>query len=143
MITKQGFTIVEVLLAMFILISAIFVLSNLQMRAIYRVMKDKKTARNIYLVKKKLHLAMMPERKKKVDANKINKKLSDQISADEQSVKVAISSKDIDKKSKLVAFAKGMRMVKAEGTFDDRGKKQKIFMSTLIQEPEKKEEKKK
>ena len=143
MAAKQGFTIVEVLLAMSILVSAIFVLSNLQMRVIYRVLKDKKTAATIYLVKKKLHLAMFTESKKKAEQKDINKKLSGQVSAEEQSVKVSISSQAIGKKSKLVTFAKGMKLMKAEGTFDDRGKKQKILMSTFIQEPEKQEEKKK
>lgn len=52
MIKRSGFTIIEVLLALFILVSSVYVLSNVQIRSVRRVFRDRDEVDRVFLVKK-------------------------------------------------------------------------------------------
>lgn len=52
---KKAFTLVEVLLALGLLTSAVFVISNLQIRSLLRIMSDRDDIEKIFLIKKELY----------------------------------------------------------------------------------------
>ncbi len=66
-IGKKAYTLIEVLLAMGILTSAAFVISNLQLRSLLRIMSNRDDVEKIFLIKKELisyciHIAKPPKK---------------------------------------------------------------------------------
>ena len=133
MIKKNGFTIIEVLLAMFILVSSVYVLSNLQIRSIFRVLKDRDEIDRVFLVKKELYLAMF-------DKEKSNKRTTTEI--EDLSTKIVTEPVSVEKKSSLKDLTGEVRLLKSVGSWEKDMKKREIVMVSIISKPADKEEKK-
>ena len=133
MIKKNGFTIIEVLLAMFILVSSVYVLSNLQIRYIFRVLKDRDEIDRVFLVKKELYLAMF-------DKEKSNKRTTTEI--EDLSTKIVTEPVSVEKKSSLKDLTGEVRLLKSVGSWEKDMKKREIVMVSIISKPADKEEKK-
>ncbi len=50
---SQGFTTIEVIIAMFILASSVYVLSDVQVRSMFKMLRDRDMLQKIFIIKKK------------------------------------------------------------------------------------------
>lgn len=129
----KGFTIMEVLIAMSILVSSIFVLTNLQIRSVFRVLRDRDAISRLFLVKKAFYISFY-------GSQKSNKPVKETI--EEPETKVVTEFDSIDKKSESNSLAATMRFLKAKGNWESNGKKREMMMLSFIGNPEQEKERK-
>lgn len=130
---KKGFTILEVLLSMFILISCIYVLTNLQIRSIFRVLGDRDTIDRVFLVKKALYSTLY-------GSGKLRKPLKEIVENPKTSIKTECDT--INKKSEAANLPENIRFLKAKGRWESNAKKREITMLSFVSLPDKEREKK-
>ena len=130
---QSGFTIVEVLLAMFILISAIYVLSGLQIRSILRVLRDRDKIDRVFFVKKELYKELYATEKQK-------KPITTQI--EDPEIKIVTESVSIAKKSGLEDVSEYIQVLRTKGQWKKNGRDNEILMISFIPVPQENEEKK-
>ncbi len=107
MLRKVGFTILEVMLALFILSTTLFVLSELQVRSMLRVWHSREDVDRVYVLKKYLYRMYFNPK----EARKTTQKF------DDPSMHMSIEPKPIHKKSALAAYAKKLQMLDAKATW--------------------------
>ena len=127
---KPGFTLIEVLLAMFILISAVYVLSDLQIRSFFRVLSDREMVEATFLAKKNFYavFSYQPTKIKKIV-----------IKNEEPEVKVVTEGVEISEKSSLKSLKNKLQWIQTEGTWKNAGKICSTRMRGLMVRPEEKE----
>ena len=130
MMKRQGFTIVEVMVALFISSTSIFLLSELQMRSMLKVWQSREDIDRVYVVKKYLYrMYLKPE-----DARKTSQKFED------PSMHMVIQPVAINKKSSLAPFAQKLHFLAATATWS-RGTAQRVLpLCVLARKPLKKSE---
>lgn len=131
---QPAYTLIEVLLAITILVSSVYVLSDLQIRSLFRVLFDREEVERVFLVKKEAYqiLSNPPEKMKRV-VTKI----------EEPVVSIATEAVDIQAKSSLKEFKNKLRLLKSEGTWKSESKrKRSIMMIGFVQKPKQEEKKK-
>ena len=52
---RNAFTMFEIILSLFVLSSSVYVLTSLQMRALFRVLKDRDEVEKVFLMKRRLY----------------------------------------------------------------------------------------
>jgi prepilin-type N-terminal cleavage/methylation domain-containing protein len=122
--SNSGFTFAEVLLALVILATSAFILSDLQFRSYFRVSKYHAEIERIFLIKKALYkMLLTPEQTEKA----ITKKYTD------PNLKIISHKKEIHKKSSLASFRKDIDILWSEGTWsqDDREASSKMITFAL------------
>jgi len=128
----QAFTLIEVMIALFILATTGFVLSSVQMRSYMRVESNRKNVERVYLIKKELYQLLMspPKTDKPVVV-----KLEDPV------LRITSNMVEVPKKSSLHVFNDNLRIIQSQADWKDAGlvRKEKMI-SFVYQEPE--EEKK-
>lgn len=129
----SAFTLIEVLIALFILATTGFVLSSVQMRSFMRVKKDQQNIQRIFLIKKELYnlLVTPPESEKPVVQKLENPEM-----------RMTSGMIEIPKKSSLRSFKDNLRIIQTEADWKDAGlvRKEKMI-SFLYKEFEEKEKK--
>lgn len=129
----SAFTLIEVLIALFILATTGFVLSSVQMRSFMRVKKDQQNIKRIFLIKKELYklLVTPPESEKPVVQKLENPEM-----------RMTSGMIEIPKKSSLRSFKDNLRIIQTEADWKDTGlvRKEKMI-SFLYKEFEEKEKK--
>lgn len=132
---SHGFTLMEVLLAMTVLATSMFFLSQLQLRSMLQVYHHRAEVERIPWIKKVVYtnLLKLPEKSKKSIVQELQ----------QPQMKMTTTIDDIDKKSPLAKYARVMRIVKTEGEWQQGNKKEKLTMIALALLPvEKRYEKK-
>ena len=115
---KPAFTLMEVLLALTILATSLYVLSDLQMKSIFRVFKDKRKIEHTFLTKKQLYLAYI----KNMQAGKpVVEKLED------PKLEITTEVIELSKKSVFKKSAEKINLVKSTGTWQQEGESQQQF----------------
>jgi len=135
---KRAFTLLEVLLALSILTSSVFVLSQLHMRALFRVIRDRNEIEKIFLVKKDLYKLFFKADKKawpKEEKPQINKL---------ENPEMVITSyvRDIDAKSSLKKFKDKIFIAQSEGEWKSGHLEQRAKIVSFVLKPPKEKEKK-
>jgi len=125
---QSGFTIIEVLLAMFILTSSVFVLSQLNMRSLFRVVRDRDEIEKIFLIKKDFNKFIF-----KLDQKKWPTLAKPQVHKLENP-EITISSyvRDIDKKSSLKKFKDQIYIAQSEGTWKSKERDDTVYNAKIV-----------
>lgn len=119
---RAGFSLIEVLVALFILSTAIFVLSELQVRSMLRVWDGREDIDRLYELKKHaLHALWSPE-KVKARSREV----------EQPEMQLIQTSEDISKKSSLASFAKQLRLFKTSGNWERGSSKRSLSMLALL-----------
>jgi prepilin-type N-terminal cleavage/methylation domain-containing protein len=129
---RHGFTLIEVLMAIFILVSSVYVLTDLQIRSLFRVLKDRGEIDRVYLIKKEsyTHYLTPPKEEKP-----ITKKIDDPVT----NIKTEIV--EINKKSVFHEFKDSINLVKTTGSWKEKMATQEITMMTIVEKSQKEEKK--
>jgi len=104
---RSGFTIVEVMISLFILSTSMFVLSELQIRSMLRVWQSREDIDRVYIIKKFLYRMYV----RPADARKTAQKF------DDPQMHMSIEPIEISKKSVLAPYAKSLQYLKATATW--------------------------
>lgn len=118
-VQQAGFTLFEVLISIVVLTSAVFFLTNLQLRSLFRIESDCELIRRIYLIKKELYLGLVdPESVKKVNRKEF----------EDPAMRVVISAQALEKKSPLYKFRSKIGLVVSQGIWrtDQTDRKEEI-----------------
>ncbi len=102
-IIARGFTIIEVMISLFILSTTMFVLSELQIRSMLRVWQSREDIDRVYIIKKFLYRMYQSP----ADARKTSQKF------DEPEMHMIIEPVEINKKSALAPYAKQLQYLRA------------------------------
>ncbi|MFH1461644.1 MAG: prepilin-type N-terminal cleavage/methylation domain-containing protein [bacterium] len=121
---KNGFTLLEVLLSLLILVSAVTIFSSTQLRSVLRISKEREILDRVFIVKSQL-IDFIEEQEKK--EQKIFKK---EIKNPE--MKVVSQIIDIDKRSSLKSFANDMKIIKAQGNWNNIGSSYNLPFVTFV-----------
>jgi prepilin-type N-terminal cleavage/methylation domain-containing protein len=135
---KSGFTFFEVLLCLFILSVALGVLSNLQMRGLFRVQQDEDEIGKVFLVKQRLyHYFFRPHEQEQFRPEK-------PIIAKYENPEITIATElvEINTKSSLKPFRDTVLILQAEGSWVYDLLKRRVKMVTLVLKPPKEEKEK-
>jgi len=104
---KQSFTLMEVMISLFILSSSMFALSELQVRSMLRVWESKEEIDRVYVIKKYLYRMYF--------ASETAKKVSQKF--EEPAMQLVIEPFSINQKSMLAPYAKQMHFLEATATW--------------------------
>lgn len=129
-----AFTLIEVMIALFILATTGFVLSSVQMRSYLRVETNRKNVERVYLIKKELYqLLMTPPKSDKPVVVKLENPI----------LRITSNMVEIPKKSSLYSFKDNLRIIQSEADWKDAGRVRKEKMISFVyKEPEDEKEKK-
>lgn len=130
---KQGFTLAEVMISLFILTSAVYVLSNLQFRSSRRVLKSSDEIERVFPVKKTLYnLFFKPPQKDKPV----------KLQLEEPEVTITAHKQEIDKKkSSLKNFADKVDIIWAKGEWQRGTRTEEVKIISFVPKPKKKKKK--
>lgn len=129
---KNAFTLFEVLLSLVVLTSAVYIISNLQTRALFKVLGERDEIEKTFRMKKDLYLNFFnpPEEGKKV----VNKIENEDVSFTTQPV-------EIDVKSQLVDMKKNVKIIKTDALWKFKDAMHEDSMVSFIYQPPKEKEK--
>lgn len=132
---RAAFTLIEVLMAMGVLIIAVSIIANLQLRSLLRMTRDRDDIEKVYLVKQELFKHFLEQQKQK-------KKFTS--SLENPAIKFTTNVDQIHSKSALADLKENLLWVKTEGQWKLDNDKRSTNMVALVFRPrEKKDEKKK
>ena len=129
---RCGFTLVEVLLAIFILVSSIYVLTDLQIRSLFRVLKDRGEIDRVYLIKKESYTNYLTPPK---GEKPITKKIED------PAVSIRTEKVELNKKSVFHEFKDSINLIKTTGSWKEKMIPQEMVMMTFVENQQKEEKK--
>jgi type II secretory pathway pseudopilin PulG len=130
---NNAFTLAEVLLSLFILTGAVYVLSNLQFKSSRKVIRSTNEVERVFPIKKQLYSYFLhpPTSDKPL-----------KVVLDDPNVVITAHKQEIDKKkSELKDFAKSVDIIWAEGESGAKGETVKLI--SFVPKPEKKSNEKK
>jgi type II secretory pathway pseudopilin PulG len=132
---RAGFTLVEVLMAMGIVIFAVSLIADLQFRSLIRMTRDRDDIEKVYLVKQELFKHMLEPQKEK-------KKYTAALENPE--IKFSTQVDPINPKSALADLKENLLLVRTEGLWKHDNVKRSTSILALVFKPiPKKDEKKK
>ncbi len=120
---SYGFTLIEVLLALGILAAVAGIIGRLQLRALTRVIHDRKELQHNYVARQELVGYMLKPPKK---SKNLKKELPD------ASMTITTYADEIAKKSSLRQFAKVVTFVRARGQWQEGKVKHEMLLTSLM-----------
>ena len=121
---KHGFTLIEVMIAIFILVSSIYVLTDLQIRSLFRVLKDREEVDRVFLVKKDSYTSYItPPKCDKPHITKI----------EDPAVDIKTEYVELNKKSVFYEHKDLISLIKTTGTWKQNNVMRNIIMITLVE----------
>ncbi|MBD3273613.1 prepilin-type N-terminal cleavage/methylation domain-containing protein [Candidatus Dependentiae bacterium] len=126
---KKGFTLLEVLLSLLILVSAVTIFSSTQLRSVLRIFKEKEFLDRAFIVEQELinFIEIQDEKSKRLEKKEI----------ENPEMKIVLQKMDIDKKSSLRSFMNNIKIVKSEATWNYFGANYKLPFVTFMETKEK------
>lgn len=122
MSNRSGFTLVEVLIALFIISTAIFALSELQVRSVLRVWDAREEIDRLYYIKKYLYRGTLDEKQ-------TTRRVRD---FEDPAMRLVVEAEDISKRSSLAPYAKDLRLLKSSGIWERGTKERSLDMVAII-----------
>jgi hypothetical protein len=130
---SQGFTLIEVILAMGVLTTTIFIISGLMLRSFLRVQENRDDIEKVFLIKRELytHYFKPPKKDKKV-VQKI----------ENPAVTIASRLVEINKKSSLKDLKDSLKIVRSDAIWKTDKFFREASMVSFVFQPKKEEQKK-
>lgn len=129
---KKGFSLLEVLVALLILVATVSFYSSTQLRSVLKITKEKEYLDRIFVIQSEF-IDFIDKQLEKMQ--KVLKK-----DIESPRMKVVSQLMDIDKKSSLNLFVNDLKIVKTQGNWNSIGNNFVLSFVTFI-ESEKKEKK--
>ena len=120
---QKGFTLAEVLIALFILATSMFIFSELQVKSMLRVWQGRQDIDRLYTIKKYLYKMYLEPKK----ARKHTQTFSD------PEVRVSVEPRPIHKKSSLFPLNKYLHLVTSQGSWERGGKDRTIGIVSMVE----------
>jgi prepilin-type N-terminal cleavage/methylation domain-containing protein len=129
----RAFTLIEVLMAMSIMTSCLFVIANLQSRALNKVLFERDKIEHTFLLKRDAYAGFVepPEDGKKT----VNR-------MEEPEVTLTTQTADVQPKSVLKEWKDYIKMLRTEAAWNKDGVAHEAVMTSIVFKRAKKEEKK-
>lgn len=109
---SSAFTLLEVLIALFILTSAVVITTDVQFRSYFRVTDHQTAIENLFLIKKELY-------KQFINPPALGKRIVVQL--EKPDIKIASESIEISNKSGLKSLKDSLHFIKTEGLWKKDG----------------------
>lgn len=119
---SRGFTLIEVMIAMFILATSMFFMSELQVKAMLRVWHGREDIDRLYLIKKYAYRMSFEPKKARRQSHQF----------DDPEMNLVIEPCSIHKKSSLAPFAKQVQFLKSTGHWARGSSSRSLSIVTLI-----------
>lgn len=129
-----GFTLIEVLIAMAILTSAILITSNLELRSFLKIARDRDEIEKMFLLKQSVYAVLLKTQIEKFKAKEIQKLEKPELS-------ITTILEEINPKSSLKEFKDKLRVVKVQGTWKRDGSPQEMILTAVMLRPRDNKEK--
>jgi len=137
----SAFTLVEVLLAMLVLTTSIYLLSSLQIRSVFRVLESRDFVQRVFIVKRQLYdMFLAAPSKRETKEGEQEKPIIKEY--DDPAVKISTQMKTISKKSALRSFAPYVRIIESDGTWKRMVTEHRLPMISFVAAPKKKKDEK-
>jgi hypothetical protein len=130
---SHGFTLIEVILAMGVLTTTIFIISGLMLRSFLRVESNRDDIEKVFLIKRELYAHYFKPPK---DNKKIVKKI------EEQAVTITSQLGEINKKSSLHELKDNLKIVRSDAIWKTDKFFREASMVSFVFQPKKEEQKK-
>ena len=134
---KRAFTLFEVLLALAILTGSVFVLSQLHMRSLFRVVSDRDDIEKIFLIKKDVYSFFFKHDNKKLPTRERPTVHTLEI----PEMKISSYTAEVDQKSSLKKFKDKILMVYSDAEWKNGTTQRQTKMLTFVLKPPKEKEK--
>lgn len=123
---RNAFTLIEVIIAIGMLTVAVSVVASLQLRSLFRVLRDRDMIEKIFLIKKDVYaMWLKPPAKQFKKINKLEDK--------EMAIATVVSG--INPKSSLASLGDRLQMVCVTGAWKQNQIKQRVAMGAVIFKP--------
>jgi len=126
--TKVGFTLIEVLIAMAILTSAILITSNLELRSFLKIAHDRDEIEKTFILKQSIYAVLLKSQTEKFKNKDIQK-------FEKPEVSITTIIEEINPKSELKDFKDKLRVVKVLGKWNHDNTQQEMILNALILRP--------
>ena len=126
--TQNGFTLIEVLLAMAILTGAVLIVTNLEIRSFFKIVRDRDDIEKIFLLKKTMFNVFL-----KPQTDKFKQKDLQKIEKPEMTVTTVLE--DVNQKSSLKDLRDRLKAVKVQGTWKLDNAPKDMLLLTFILRP--------
>jgi len=132
MVKNHAFTLLEVLLALMVLVSAVYIISNLQSRALFKVLRERNDIEKTFRIKKELYFCLTTplEENKKI----VNKIENEEATFTSQLVNIA-------SKSKLADMKKMIKIIRTDAKWNYNNATHEASMVSFVYKPSKEQEK--
>ncbi len=127
----HAFTLMEVMLAMGILAISMTLLSTLQTKSVFRVLRGREQIERIYLIKEQVYKAWIGQPKKSTEK-------PDVIRRENPETKIENWRKQITKKSALAQFEKDIQIVSTTGSWKSGPWNRSMTIASFVFQPRKK-----
>ncbi len=129
---SQGFTLIEVILAMGVLTATVFIISGLMLRSFLRVQENRDDIEKVFLIKRELYANYFnPPKDNKKNVQKI----------EEPAITITSKLDDINKKSSLSDLRKTLKIVRSDAIWKMNNNVRESAMVSFIFQPKKEEQK--
>jgi prepilin-type N-terminal cleavage/methylation domain-containing protein len=132
MVKKYGFTLLEVLLALMVLVSAVYIISNLQCRSLFKVLRERNDIEKTFRIKKELYFCL-------TNPLEENKKIVNKIENEEATFTSQLVN--ISSKSKLADMKKIIKIIRTDAQWKHNNAKHEASMVSFVYNPSKEQEK--
>lgn len=119
---RRGFTLVEVMIALFILSTSMFFMSELQVKSMMRVWHGREDIDRLYLIKKYAYRMALEPKKVRRQSHQF----------EDPEMKLTVEPHEISKKSALAPFAKKLQLLNSSGHWSRGGKTRTLSIVTMI-----------
>jgi len=119
---RQGFSLYEVLIALFILSTSMFIFSELQVKSMLKVWERRQDIDRLYSIKKYLYKMFLKPKKARAHTQKFS----------DPDVKISVEPRGIHKKSSLVSLSKYLNLISSKGTWESGGKSRSISIVSMV-----------
>jgi prepilin-type N-terminal cleavage/methylation domain-containing protein len=130
---SHGFTLIEVILAMGVLTTTIFIITGLMLRSFLRVQENRDDIEKVFLIKRELYAHYFKPPK---DDKKIVKKIEEPI------VTITSQRYEINKKSSLHELKDSLKIVRSDAIWKVDAFFREASMVSFVFQPKKEEQKK-
>lgn len=123
---SQGFTLIEVILAMGVLTATVFIISGLMLRSFLRVQENRDDIEKVFLIKRELYANYFsPPQNHKKNVQKI----------EEPAITITSQLDEISKKSNLSDLSNALRIVRSDAIWKMNNNVRESSMVSFIFQP--------
>lgn len=131
--TNSGFTLIEVMLAMGVLTTSLFVISEIMIRSLSKIQENQDNLEKIFLIKRELYLNFL---KPKIEDKRIVSKIEN------PAMTLVTTLEAIKPKSELKEYKDSLKFMQTNAIWKLNQKQKECLMASIVFKPKEPEAKK-